>query len=543
MKNPWVILGFLCIPVFIGSVDMTIVSAILPEVVVSLGLPTETRLDDAFWMITAYLLAYTISMIFVGRLSDLIGRRWVYILFLLLFMFGSYWVAVAHTFPTDLYTRIFRQLNPDTRPPAEALRVLHMIIFGRVLQALGAGAMAPATMAMVADLFPAEKRARPIGLVGAIDTVGWMLGHLYGGVMVNFFGQNGAQIVDFFANLGISITEPTWRTLFWFNLLTGTFTLIAVFISLRGIPQTRLQERFDFLGAGLITLALIGLTLGLGNANPDAIRDSNALQSAQSDPSQFTTPLLITALLAFLAFIWVEWRTTYPLFNLNLFRQRNVWTAALTNVGVGFTLTIGLVAMPILVNFREAEVSLEGVQHAALIAGLLLSGLTVPMALAAIPGGWLSDRYGYRLATMMGLGLAVIGFGFMGLTWTKDTPYAVMGLEMMIAGVGLGLTISPIGAAVINSASESERGAASALVLALRLLGMTLALSSLTDFAINRANNLIQERGQNLSNTDGLYLDAIVDVASELFLLGAVISAVVFFIAWQMRGGQRSDQT
>ncbi|HLA43738.1 MAG TPA: MFS transporter, partial [Aggregatilineales bacterium] len=95
-RSPWLVLGFLCIPVFIGAVDLTIVSAILPEVIVSLKLPLETRLDDAFWSITGYLLAYTISMVFVGRLSDIIGRRRVYFVCLLLFMFGSFWVAVAH---------------------------------------------------------------------------------------------------------------------------------------------------------------------------------------------------------------------------------------------------------------------------------------------------------------------------------------------------------------------------------------------------------------------------------------------------------------
>src|SRR5690606_26178094 len=145
-------------------------------------------------------------------------------------------------------------------------------------------------------------------------TVGWMLGHLYGGIMVNFFGQNGDKIVQFFGDVGITISEPTWRTLFWFNLITGTFTILAVIISLHGIPQTRLKERFDFLGTGLIVLALICLTLGLGNANPDSIRDSSTLQTAQSDVSQYTTPLLITSIIAFLLFIWVEVRSKYPLF-------------------------------------------------------------------------------------------------------------------------------------------------------------------------------------------------------------------------------------
>jgi len=533
-RNPWGVLALLCIPVFIGSVDLTIVSAILPEVIVSLRLPVESRLDDAFWMITAYLLAYTISMVFVGRLSDLIGRRRVYLAFLVLFMFGSYWVAVAHTFPTELYGRVYSQLYPDTRPLAEELRTLHMIILGRVLQALGAGAMAPVTMAMVGDLFPAEKRARPIGVVGAIDTVGWMLGHLYGGVMVKFFGANGAAIVEFFAKFGISISEPTWRTLFWLNLITGTFTFIAVVVVLRGMRQERVREPFDFLGTGLIVLALIGLNLGLGSTNPES---TGAFQNATPTRSGFALPLLALAGLAFLLFLLVEQRTRYPLIKLHLFRLPNVSVAALVNVAVGFCLTIGLVVMPILVNIREGEVTEAGIQQAALIAGLLLSALTVPMALAAVPGAFLSDRFGYRAATMTGLGLTAGGFLLMALSWQADTNYWMMGAQMTIAGVGMGLTISPIGAAVINAAAATERGAASAMVLALRLVGMTLALSSLTDFAINRVNRLAAERSLILDSTEGLYLLTTVDVVGELLVLGAGVGLVALVLASFMRGG------
>lgn len=540
-RSPWFVLALLCIPVFVGSVDLTIVSAILPEVIVSLGLPADTRLDDAFWAITGYLLAYTISMVFVGRLSDIVGRRRVYIGALLIFMFGSYFVAIAHTYPTDLYLRAYRQIYPDLRPPAEEIRTLHMIITGRVIQALGAGAMAPVTMALVGDLFPKGKRARPIGVVGAIDTVGWMLGHLYGGVMVNFFGRNGDAIVDAFADLGLSISAPDWRTLFWINIVTGTFTLIAVIISLRGVPQIRLRERFDFAGTALIVLALIGLNIGLGTTNPNAPTDAGSFQTAAEQGSGAAIPLLVMGAIAFLLFLLVESRIKYPLFNLKLFREPNVSVASFTNVCVGFGLTIGLVTMPILVNIRESQSTLEGIQDAALIAGLLLSALTVPMALAAVPGGWLSDRYGYRWTVVGGMALSVIGFLLMGLTWESDTDYWVMGAQMAIAGTGLGLTISPIGAAVINAARADQRGAASAMVLALRLVGMTLALSSLTDFAINRVNNLVTERGVGLANTDGLYLATSVDVVQELFLLGAAVSIAALMAAWWMRGGRHAE--
>ena len=104
----WLTLLVLCLPVFIGSVDLTIISAILPEVINQLKLPIDSRFDDATWIVSAYLLAYTISLTFVGRISDLWGRRSVYIICLAIFTFGSWFVAIAHTWPTDLFLDIYR---------------------------------------------------------------------------------------------------------------------------------------------------------------------------------------------------------------------------------------------------------------------------------------------------------------------------------------------------------------------------------------------------------------------------------------------------
>ena len=176
----------------------------------------------------------------MGRLSDLIGRRGVYIACLLTFIVGSVIVAVAHQAPTEIVYSIYRRLG---QRPDPAMVNLQVIIFGRVVQALGAGALVPVSLALVGDLFPADQRARPLGLVGAIDTLGWVLGHLYGGIFV--------QVMP-------------WQGLFWMNLPLTLFALGAVLWALRSVPQLKVQGRFDFLGTGLIIGALTCLNLGLG---------------------------------------------------------------------------------------------------------------------------------------------------------------------------------------------------------------------------------------------------------------------------------------
>ena len=87
-RRPWLILALICVPVFLGSLDLTIVSAFLPEIIVKLELPVQSVIDDAAWIVTGYLLAYTVSMTFMGRVSDLIGRRAVFIACLVIFGIG-----------------------------------------------------------------------------------------------------------------------------------------------------------------------------------------------------------------------------------------------------------------------------------------------------------------------------------------------------------------------------------------------------------------------------------------------------------------------
>ena len=131
--RPTLILALVCLPVFIGALDLTVISAVLPQVMYDLEIPLQSGLDDASWLVTGYLLAYTVTMSFMGRVSDLYGRRRVYLLCLALFAAGSAGVALAETLP--------------------------WLIVGRVVQAIGGGAMVPVSMALVGDLFPPARRA------------------------------------------------------------------------------------------------------------------------------------------------------------------------------------------------------------------------------------------------------------------------------------------------------------------------------------------------------------------------------------------------
>jgi MFS family permease len=416
------------------------------------------------------------------------------------------------------------------------MMALYALIVGRVVQAFGAGAIVPVSMALAGDLFPPARRALPLGLVGAVDTAGWVLGHLYGGIMVQYF---------------------RWQVLFWINLPIVALAFALIWWALRGLKQTLASGGVDWWGTALISLSLIGLNVGL------AANESTASSVALPDKSPpYAVPVLIGAAVAFLAFLWVERRSTAPLLNLQRFSDRNVRAATTTNLLVGFCLMVGLVSVPLLINVVGARTSEEG----ALVSGYLLSAFTIPMALAAIPGGLLAERLGFRWTTALGLVVALTGFILMtrwqpemarlAVEWvaalgsrTAPTPEMWQSLLRMIAGlllagVGLGVTIAPIGTAVINAVPDSERGIASALVIILRLIGMTVSVSGMTTFGVRREAALLKSALAGVPLTEAQKIGEVTQrvttqVTSEMAWIAAGVCLLALIAALWLRARDR----
>lgn len=571
VQRPGVILALICLPVFIGALDLTIVSAVLPNVILDLRIPFQTGADEASWVVSGYLLAYTVSVAIMGRVSDLVGRRRTYFVALLIFIFGSWLVASATFAPTEWTRTIFRLVQGGR--PDRAYMALYALIAGRVVQALGAGAMVPVSMALVGDLYPPGRRATPLGVVGAIDTSGWVLGHLYGGLMV----QVVKWPVLFWINVPITtiVAIVTWRQLHtiaeshdegglsrpalaailvgagiinglavleiaraiapemldalanrllemnWLAILTALVTLTAVALTMIAARRTAGASRPDWPGTALLALTLVGLNIGLGAGSEAGTGDD---LSAMSPLPPYAIVMLFTASLAFAGFIVIERRSDHPLFSLAYFRVRNVSFTSLVNLLVGFCLMVGLVSVPLFINTVVATDPDEG----ALLSGILLGTLTIPMALSSIPGGLLTGRFGYRVPTTLGLALATVGF-YLGRTWTPGITHLTMGLHMALAGVGLGLTVAPIGTAVINVVRADERGIASALVLIMRLIGMAFGTSIMTSYGLRRMNVLTERLVAGLG--DALDINALAQIGievatrviNEMLLIAAVV--------------------
>ena len=99
---PWRVLAAVCVPVFVGALDLTVVSAALPAVIFELGIPLQSGLGAASWVVSGYLLTYALGIVLIGRASDLVGRRAAFVAALALFVLGSWAVAIARETPAAL---------------------------------------------------------------------------------------------------------------------------------------------------------------------------------------------------------------------------------------------------------------------------------------------------------------------------------------------------------------------------------------------------------------------------------------------------------
>jgi MFS family permease len=197
-------------------------------------------------------------------------------------------------------------------------------------------------------------------------------------------------------------------------------------------------------------------------------------------------------------------------------------------------LFVAIATVPLFINTLVAETLEQG----ALDSGVVLLGLTVPMALSAIPGGWLTHRFGYRLPALLGLVIAMCGFGLM-YQWGVDTRYAVMVPHLLLTGMGFGLTMAPIAAAVVNAAPAHQRGTASALVIIFRLVGMTVGVSSITTYGLHRADVLSARWLENVTDFTEMIrisMEVTVKVINEAFLIAGVACILALLpVLWLKR--------
>ena len=292
------VLGILCLGVFSTALDQTVVVAALPGVMVDLEIPL-TDLDRASWIVTGYLVAYTVAMPMGGRLSDVHGRVKMFQAALLVFSVGSAFVALAPNF--------------------------EWILSARIVQAIGGGATVPIGLAMAVAAVTQQRRGIAIGLVAAAAEAGSVLGPLYGGAIIELLG---------------------WRWIFWLDI-PQSFILIALLAMLpdRANPKAKM----DYFGAMVMGGALIFLTAGLSQ------------RELFSATSVYPYLLVAAGILLVGALVVLEKRTAQPLLAPFLYRSRAFLSSNGTQFLVGVALIIALVTVPLMAGTVQEKSALDSV--------------------------------------------------------------------------------------------------------------------------------------------------------------------------------------
>ena len=292
------------------------VVAALPLVMVDLEIPL-TDLDKASWIITGYLISYTVAMPLVGRLSDVYGRVKMFQVSLIIFAIGSALVA----------------MSPD----------FTWIVPARIIQAVGGGATVPIGLAMAVSVVSQEKRGLAIGLVAASAEAGSVVGPLYGGTIIEWIG---------------------WRWIFWFDVPQSLFLLLLMAI-LPNRPNP--AARMDWAGALALGGALTVLSLGL------------AQRSIFTAESVYPYLTLGAGVVLVGILIYVERRAIQPLLASFLYTSRAFITSNIAQFLVGVALIMALVCVPLMAGTVMERGPLESALSlvrltAAIPVGALVGG-------------------------------------------------------------------------------------------------------------------------------------------------------------------------
>ncbi len=313
---------------------------------------------------------------------------------------------------------------------------IYWLIVFRVVQAVGGAMLLALSMAIVTEAFPAQERGRALGLNGTFVSVGIVAGPTLGGLL-------------------LSVT--TWHWIFLVNLPIG---IVGTILAIRYVPASKSsgQQQFDYGGAGALFISLLGLLLGLTVGQQRGFGDTAVL-------------ILFAAFFLFLIlFVIIENRAAQPMIDLRLFGNKlfsiNLITGFVTFVAIAGTVILMPFYLENILGFATSQV------------GLLMAVVPLFLGVVAPLSGSLSDRFGTRPITVMGLVMLVLGYWAMS-TLNQQTTGLGYVLRLLPVGMGMGMFQSPNNSAVMGSVPRQRLGIASGLLAISRTLGQTTGIALL----------------------------------------------------------------
>ena len=266
---------------FLASMESTVVATAMPTIVGQLG-----GLEHYSWVFSAFMLASTTTVPLYGKLSDIYGRRRIYVIAMALFLLGSILSGFAQS--------------------------MTQLIGARALQGLGAGGINPLAFILIGEMFSLQQRAKMQGFFSGVWGFSSIIGPLLGGFLVDQF---------------------SWRWVFYINILPGLIAAALVALAWRDQPQSHERPAVDYAGAVLLTSSVVSLLLGL-------------MEFGTSDG----WVLIAVAIALFIALLWVESRAADPILPLPLFHDRLFSTSVTHGLLTGWALFGSISFIPLFVQ-------------------------------------------------------------------------------------------------------------------------------------------------------------------------------------------------
>lgn len=479
-----VILGALMLGMFLASLDQTIVSTALPTIAGDLH-----GLNHLSWVVTAYLLASTISTPLWGKLGDLYGRKGLFQLAIVIFLVGSIMSGLSQN--------------------------MIQLISCRAIQGIGAGGLMVGAQAIIGDVVPARQRGRYMGYFGAVFGLSSVLGPLAGG----FFTQ-----------------DLSWRWVFYINVPIGIIALFTIAAVLH-IPVKRVHHKIDWLGISLLSAGVTSIILLTTWAGSQYAWGSSTIIG-----------LGVIGLVLLVAFCVVETKAEEPIIPLKLFRVRTFSAASGVGFIVGFSMFGAIVYIPLyLQTVHGASPTASGLELLPMVAGMLttfiLSGQLVsktgrykifPIVGSAILAVGLAmltrlgphTSYGLAAVYMLVVGLGVgLVMQVLVVAVQNSVPYSQLGTatstSTFFRTIGGSFGVSALGA-VFNNRLLSQ--------LKLHATASQLKLVQGGNIALNPAQIKHLPPAERV-----LFINAFSHGLQGVFLAAVPFAVLAFVLSWVMK--------
>ncbi len=324
---------------------------------------------------------------------------------------------------------------------------VYWLISFRIVQAIGAAMIIALGTAILTEAWPPHQRGQVLGLAAGFISMGIVLGPVAGGLILN---------------------SLSWRWIFYVNIPVGAIALTLAAFSLAPLPPQNRNERFDLPGALVMGGSLLAFTL--------------AMTVGQN--RGFTDPLILAligvSIVMAATFVWVEQRVQFPIIDLTLFRSLpfslNLFTATLAFIAISGIVLLLPIYLNLVLSLAMTRI------------GLLMAAVPLIMVLVQPLSGTLSDRFGTRRVSLLGLCFILTGYLAM-TTLQTDTSQVGFVLRMLPVAIGMATFNSPNNSAIMGAVPRARLGVASGILSMMRTLGQVTGVAALGAFFASRVSH------------------------------------------------------